>query len=214
MAYPYGRSPYAEPQQPAFAPDLLGPLEVVTPPSGYVVTTAQAKTQCRIVPGVGDDDDAINDLILDAQDYCEKLVPGHRQFLAATYKAPCADFWSWDKPLYLPRPPLQSVGSVKYYDTSGTLTTLSSSLYVVRTPWRAPGSITRAPYQTWPAVQPDRRYPVEVTFTCGYTTVPRTVQRAVLLLVGWWYVHRDEVPDDKLMGAVEALLATEGFGYR
>ena len=69
-------------------------------------------------------------------------------------------FCWWNGELKLPRPPLQSVGWVKYYDTAGTLQTLVTTEYLVRTPWQAPGKIERAPGKSWPSYEADRTWPI------------------------------------------------------
>lgn len=211
------RNPYQEARQPLFLPNISGPLELVTAPTRYPVSREEAKAQCRITI---DDEDAVTDrYIATATAFCEQEIDGHRQIMQATYDLPVACWW--EGPLKLPRPPLSSVTWVKYYDTGGTLQTLSSSVYLVRTPWRLPGTIERAPGQSWPTCQSDRRLPIVIRFVAGYGTVPsavpQTIRQAVLLLVAHWHNQRGPeissgaVPK-ALDFAVRALLATEGWG--
>lgn len=208
-------SPYSAPAQPTYYTSLLGSLELVTAPSGQVLTTAEAKLHLRV--DHTDDDGYINDLIIRAAEYAEKNISGHRQLLTATYDLPVRDWWTG--PLRLPRPPLVSVTSLKYYDTAGVQQTVSSTLYEVRTPWRQPGWIERAPTKTWPAAyQSDRRFPLTIRFVSGYgaaAAVPTTLKQAMLLLIGHWYEHRLAVGPMNLRDiplAVASLLDCESYG--
>jgi uncharacterized phiE125 gp8 family phage protein len=200
--------------------ELLGPLQRVTPPADTVCALDEAKDQVRIPRDDTSLDAYLTRLLLSAQEYAELEIPGHRQFLTATYKLPLSDFWSG--PLKLPRPPLVSVGSITYFDTAGTLQTVDPSLFVVMTPFRQPGYVSLAPRQTWPAVDDDRDYPVFVQFTCGYgddsTSIPEPIRQAVLLIVAHSYRFRG---DDDEMGqtsqlkippAAQALLEAQGWG--
>jgi uncharacterized phiE125 gp8 family phage protein len=209
------RGPYLEPRQPHFHASLLGPLQQLTPPSGLVVTLATAKSHCKV--DITDDDAYITGLITAAQAYCEQGISGHRQFLTATYLQPVIGWWHHS--LRLPRPPLQSVGSITYVDPTGTTQTLATSQYNVRLAWRQPGTIERVPWVIWPPVQRDNPYPVAITFTAGYglgAAVPATIQQAILLLVGHWYIRREPVTNAGVSKEIEftvsALLETEGYG--
>ena len=210
---------HTEPLQPQWLPSLLGSLDVVTAAATQVVSTADAKTHCRVE--ISDDDTYIGTLVQAAQRWCEsgseRGFGGDRQFLTATYSTPVIGFWQG--PLKLPRPPLQSVSSVKYYATDGVLTTLATDQYIVRTPWRGQGTVERAPLVVWPVVQPDRRFPVVIQFVCGYgaaSTVPATIVHAIKLLVGHWYERREPVVggivSKEIAFTVNSLLEAEGYG--
>lgn len=149
--------------------ELLGTLSLVSAAGGQIVTTTEAKLHCRV--DVTDDDTYIANLIQAAQDYCEREIYGHRQFLPATYDLLVRD---WFESLPLPRPPLASVVSVKYYDTNGSQQTLATTYYNVAYPWRQPGYIERAPDQSWPSLQGDRPFPITIRFLAGYPS-PVTV---------------------------------------
>jgi uncharacterized phiE125 gp8 family phage protein len=205
--------PYSAPSQPRVNPFPLGDLELVTAPVGQVVTTAEAKLWLR--RDDDEDNDVIDALEAAAVKLVEQEIAGHRQLLLATWDVPVAGWWSG--PLRLPRPPLSSVTWVKYYDSAGTLQTLATTEYLVRTPLRAPGTVERAPLKSWPALQSDRRLPVTIRFVAGYgaaSAVPATIKTAVKLLVAHWYEHREAVGQfgGPLELAVRALLESEGYG--
>jgi uncharacterized phiE125 gp8 family phage protein len=88
--------------------------------------------------------------------------------------------------------PLQSV-IVKYYDASGVLQTLASTVYLVDTT-SEPGRIVLAPAQVWPVTQADRPNAVEITYIVGETaaaSVRADIVDAILLLVGDRYEFRE-----------------------
>lgn len=90
--------------------------------------------------------------------------------------------------------PLQSVTTVKYYNTDGTLTTLSSTYYTVDTVSR-PGAVTRAPGQAWPSVQSDRLSgAVEITYVVGWAdadSVPERIKQGIRGYVAYLNYDRE-----------------------
>lgn len=201
-------------RQPRFLPSILGDLELVTAPSGSVVSVADVKTQAIIEY---DDDDAYieNNLIASAVRLCEDK--SDRQFLTATYDLPLMGFWP--DYLVIPKPPLQSITWIKYYDSVGVQQTLDSSYYEVRKPLKMAAKIERVPGKYWPSVQTGRRFPVSLRFVCGYgtsTNVPATIKQAILMLCSYWYENREAAYEGsgtkQLEFAVNALLNAEGYG--
>lgn len=196
---------------------MLGPLELVTPPASALLTTADAKKHCNIDDDVDADDAYVDALVATATAYCEQSISGHRQFMLATYAVPVCGWWCGA--LQLPRPPLSSVESVKYYDVDGVEQTLSTSLYSVRKPWRQPGSIYLTNLTVLPSLSIDRDYPITVRFIAGYANaaaVPAPLRHAVKLVVGHLYENREataagQTPAELPLG-VQALLDSESWG--
>lgn len=97
--------------------------------------------------------------------------------------------------IYLPRPPLQSVQAITYYDAGGVLQTLAPSAYLVDT-FAEPGRITPAPGVVWPATQ-NRANAVTIAYTAGYgntaAAVPLAIQQWMLLLTATLYENRELV---------------------
>jgi len=98
----------------------------------------------------------------------------------------------------LPKPPLQSVTSVKYLDTAGTLQTWTATEYIVDAPagpYAMPGRIDLAYGKVLPSTQGVINA-VRVTFVAGYgttgSTVPRELRQAILLILGTLYDHRKD----------------------
>jgi uncharacterized phiE125 gp8 family phage protein len=111
----------------------------------------------------------------------------------------------------LPNPPLQTVESIQYYDTNGTLQTFASSNYRVDA-IAQPGRIVLDDNSDWPDVD-ERPNAVTIAYTAGYGTpseVPSTLRVAMRFLISHWFQNRvhvnignivNEIPD-----TVETLL--------
>jgi uncharacterized phiE125 gp8 family phage protein len=172
---------------------LAGPLGLrqTTAPTVEPVTLAEAKARLRVS---GTDEDAdILALIAEAVRTAEGECG--RQFCTATYTLKLDDFPRGpDDAIRLPRPPAQSVTSLKYYAEDGTLTTMDAEDYIVAA-GSDPGRVVPAVGETWPAVQ-DRPEAVEVVYVAGYgaaSAVPRVARAAVLeVLAHRWKTRGDE----------------------
>lgn len=110
----------------------------------------------------------------------------------------------------LPLPPVQSVSSVKYYDTDNVEQTFAPSNYrVVLTPDAA--TIELADGVSWPSTF-GRSDAVNVDYVTGYggaSEVPDEIKQAGLLLVGGWHQHREAMtftPLNEAPMAVQMLL--------
>lgn len=109
-----------------------------------------------------------------------------RRFVSQKWRL-LLDAWP-DRAITVPYAPLLSVESVKYVDAAGTLQTLATTQYAVRTT-ETPGEIVRAYDVSWPDVRTWVDV-VRVEFTAGYgaaAAVPAAIRQAVLLIVGGLY---------------------------
>lgn len=88
----------------------------------------------------------------------------------------------------LPQPPLVEVTSVKYYDTSNVLQTLSSASYHVITDPLRP-RIVLASGASWPDTY-DRPDPVTIRFSVGPGEIPADIMHALKLHVDHLYQNR------------------------
>lgn len=170
------------------------------------VTTADLKTHLRIEHT--NDDDYIAALGKAGREFAENFT--ERQFVTATYVYTLDNFPA-GRLIVLPRPPLASVTSVKYYDTAEVLQTYANTCYNVHIDTE-PGFIELDYDQTWPSTY-DRADAVQVTFTAGYGAagnVPDGLKAAIHLIVANWYENREPVVTGttaaKLPLSVEALL--------
>lgn len=163
-------------------------VKVATPPTVEPITLAEAKAQCRV--DISDDDALIESLIGAAREYCEKL--DWRAYLTQTLEL-WLEEWPCDDEIELPRPPLQSVTSVKYYDTADAETTLSTAVYYVNT-ISQPGEVHLKYQQTWPTAILRDYNAICITYVAGWTSaalMPKTIKQAMLLLIGHWYENRE-----------------------
>jgi len=106
----------------------------------------------------------------------------------------------------LPRPPLQSVTYVKYYDTDDTVATFSSANYDVDITGMV--GLVRLKYAlNWPTTTLRPTKGVEIQFVCGFGTagssVPGGLLQAVVLEVAQAYYGEDETRARR----IESLLA-------
>lgn len=156
-------------------------LQQTTAPSVEPLSLADAKEHLSITGT--DDDSRVTDLIPVATRYIEGATG--RQYITAS--------WTWELPWFpgasvfaVPRPPLQSVTSIKYIDTGGTLQTLSTDVYEAGTT-SSPGVIALKYQQSWPATR-GAINAVSIVFVAGYgdaaTDVPVALVQAIKLVVG------------------------------
>lgn len=159
--------------------------KVITAVSTEPVTLAEAKLHLRI--DVMDDDTLITALITAAREFAEHytgraLAPQTLEMALDEFTGDCID---------LDMPPVASITSVKYTDAAGVEQTVSSADYSLS----AYGNSRRIDLgygKTWPSTQeiPDA---VRIRYVTGYTTAPKAVKSALLLLIGHLYENRQSV---------------------
>lgn len=179
-------------------------LKLIIAPAVEPVTLAQAKAHLRVTT---DEDDAlIVRLIIAARMRAEATTWRRLCTQTVDYvrdRAPCGV-------LELPCPPVQSITDVKYIDDAGVERTLSALLYQVDV-ISEPARIKPAYGESWPSVR-EQLNAFTVRMVCGYggsAQVPSDIQSALLLMIGHYYEHREEVSDFQkfpLPSAVDALL--------
>jgi len=174
----------------------MSSIVVTTPPAIEPVTLAEAKMNSRI--SVSEDDALVEAMITTAREWAEMFT--RRAFITQTIT------WSMDGfpacgIFFVPRPPLQSVTSVKYYDIDGVQQTISSGDYQVDT-LSAPGRVAEEPDYSWPSVEAERLNAVEMIYPAGYgdaaSDVPERAKQAIKLLVGHWYENREDTVEKML----------------
>ena len=169
-------------------------LSLASGPASEPLTLAEAKKQVELATQDTAHDEHLLRLIAAARKYAEDYTG--RAIVTQTWDL-FLDSWPVKRgelTVWLPKPPLQSVTFVKYYDGDGVQQTWSSANYVVRTS-REPGCISLAYGISWPTFrfQPDT---INIRYVAGYgarTSVPENMKAAMLLMVGHWFSHREEV---------------------
>lgn len=164
-------------------------LRLIAAPTVKPVTTAEARTH---VEAYGTAHDAKLSAMIDA-------AIGHmdgntgilgRALIEQEWEASLDAFPTGT--ICLPLPPLRSVPSVKYTDTTGVEQTLAPAAYVVDL--SEPGTITPAFGMNWPATRSERNA-VRIRFRAGYgtaaTDVPQGLRSAILLHVGALFENRE-----------------------
>jgi uncharacterized phiE125 gp8 family phage protein len=155
---------------------------VYTAPTVEPVHLVEAKLHLRTVTGdTSEDDLLIAPLVTAAREYCENVTG--RALAAQTIMAYPDDWGLWR----LPRSPVVSVTSIKYYDEDNTEATLAAADYQVDT---VDGliSILEEPSTSLRALNP-----IVVEYVAGYTACPKVVRQAMLLLIAHWYQNREAV---------------------
>lgn len=130
-----------------------------------------------------------------AEGWVEALT--NRQLVEATWTLKLDRFPACE--IILPKPPLQSVSSIKYYDPDGVLQTWADTNYSVDAPagpFAVRGRIIPGYSVIYPTTQAIRDA-VEIEFVAGYgdaySDVPGGLRQALLLLVGEMFERREEM---------------------
>lgn len=159
-----------------------------TAPATEPVTVADVKLHARVAHAV--EDALITTWIAAARKLAEEYQ--HRAYIQQTWRLV---FDSFPPSCFdLPRPPLISVDSVKYYDEDGVEATLSASLYTVDTISEV-GRLSLNAGESWPSVTLRPINGVIVEFKAGYgaaaADVPASVKNAIYLYCTWMYENRE-----------------------
>ena len=162
-----------------------------TPPASEPVSLAEAKLHLKIEALDTAEDSLIQRLIVVARRRAE--VSTGRALVTQTWTLALDGFPGGV--IDVPRPPLSSVASITYIDPEGATQILAADRYRVDAQ-REPGRLTPAWDESWPATRPVSNA-VEVEFVAGYGTtsdeVPEDLRQALLLIVGRYYAHREDV---------------------
>lgn len=181
-------------------------LSLYAPPADEPVSLSQAKKQCEIDPDETEHDAFLRDLAIPAaRERCEDAT--WRQVMPATWELTLCEFPSCGY-IELPRPPLVSVVSVGYVDSSGVTQVFSPSSYSVQVPSGprcARGRVTLGYGLTWPVTRAVTNA-VTVRFTAGYAdedAVPARLKMAMLRDVAALFENRENVTLEAKGSAVE-----------
>lgn len=142
------------------------------------------------------ENDYINALIMTARGMMERYLNRSLVLQTWTGYANC-----WEREFCLDYPPLLAVNSVKYYNTAGVLTTLSTSDYWVDTVSQ-PGRVVLGYDFTPPELQQGRPNGIVIEYTAGYratgttaqkqAAIPEPIRHAMKILITDMYEHRGQ----------------------
>ena len=167
---------------------MIGTWTLVTPPADEPVTLAEIKDHLRVS---GTAEDSL--LALYAQMAREAVEEECWRALMPQAWEMLLPAWPANGIIELPRPPLQSVTSIKYTDDDGVTQTLAAANYRVDIA-REPGRVVLAPTGEWPSDALDTSNPIAVRFVAGYadaSAVPTMAKAAILLQTAEIYANRE-----------------------
>lgn len=173
-------------------------LSIVTHPTVEPVMLSELRKQLEIASTDTAHDTHLTRLIVAARRVVERET--RRALITQTWKMTGPGFPAGEINIWLPRPPLQTVSWVKYYDTAGVLQTWTAAEYSVITT-SAPGRVDLLPDYSWPTVQESRDDAVQIQYVAGYgdgaASVPEEFRQAIQALAAYWFEVRTtvEVPD-------------------
>lgn len=171
-------------------------IEVVTPPvlNGLsIVTLREMKIHLRITGEDSDED--IAEAVLDAASTLHGLDGIlNRSLYPTTFRRYLSRFPKC-VPIELPYPPLIGVTGFSYRNGDSPAPQVPAGDYVVDNTGLV-GSIHLLPDLSWPDVVTARQA-IAITYTAGYTAVPRAVKRAVKLLAAHFFENREATIIDR-----------------
>ena len=136
-------------------------MKIITPPTVEPVTVSEVKIYAHIDHDY--DDALIASWIKTARILAENYQ--RRAYYKQVWELSFDGFP--DIPLLIPRPPLQSIDFVKYYDYENTETELALDNFIIDTN-HEPGRLTLAYNVTWPYVTLQAIDAVRIRYTCGF----------------------------------------------
>lgn len=182
--------------------------KLITEPTEEPITLDEAKDHLRV--DGADEDALIMGYIRAARRQCELIT--RRAFVTQTWEV-ALEAWPNCNYLQLPSPPLQSVTSISYVDSTGAAAVMPSADYVVDT-YRHPGRVVLGYNKIWPSVTLRPGPSVIVRYVAGYGTpvaVPETYKQAIKLLVGHYYENREAVTVQPGAMALKVPMAAEAL---
>ena len=162
-------------------------FDVYTAASGLAISIDDVHAQSRM--DFDDEDDLITDFYIPAAtDLFEKTTK--RTLLETTYELYLD---SWENIIWFPRPPLQSVTHVKYYDGDGSEQTLAASGYTVDTT-QAPGKLYFKTTTQLPELSENNHPKITIRYVAGYgdsDDIPKLIKTGIAQLVATYYEQRE-----------------------
>jgi uncharacterized phiE125 gp8 family phage protein len=173
-------------------------LRLVTPPEVEPVTLDEAKAHLRLDSDA--DDTYVSALITAARERVELFL--RRALITQAFEYTLDGFPASPSLIFstsvidLPRPPLQSVESIKFVDTGGCVRTLPSESYVVDASSDEIGRVALAWTQYWPITRCSINN-VVIKFVAGYgdapEDVPQAIRQGILIEISNLYENREDI---------------------
>ena len=179
-------------------------IKIITPPATEPLSLTEAKLHLRI--DGSSDDILLASLIKQSREWCEDYQG--KKFITQTLELVLDQFPYSDYIEFKACSPVQSVTSVKYYDTNGTEYTFASSNYIVDTDSFI-NKIVLAYNKIFPTTILQPVNGVRIRFVAGYgdtSVVPESVKWAMVLHMKLLYDDYKPEEREKLEKARDALL--------
>ena len=160
-------------------------LATITAPAVEPVSLDEAKQYARI--DAADDNPLVQALIVAARQHCEDYIS--KTIITTTLEL-TLDEWPADGMIAVPRPPLQSVSSIKYTDSDGVEHAVSASDYVVS----AETTRARVYLKNIPTATLQEIGAIKIRYVAGYASVdavPQKIKQAIKLLISQWDKNRE-----------------------
>ena len=185
--------------------DLPKGLRPIAAPAAEPVSVAEAKAHMYVT--ITADDVLIGSLISAAREHIENLM--NRAFIEQTWELTMENFPGGNAVVDLPRSPLISIESVKYFDAGGNDVTMPPADYQVDAA-SEPARIAPAVGSSWPSVETEKLGGVRIRFKAGHGAladdVPQRIKQAINLLVAHWYENREASVTGTIQAQVEMAL--------
>lgn len=165
-------------------------IKKITDAVSEPVTLAEAKKHLRV--DHSDDDTYIETLITASRQSLE-ISTSRSLGASQVYEAAYENFPVYYNKMLVPNPPLVSVDSIKYYPQNNVLATVNSNEYIVDSSGNGVAYISMLDQFSLPTLSLDYLCPVVVRFTAGYTSLPKPLHQAILLLVAHYYDTREPI---------------------
>jgi len=167
-------------------------LVCITQPASEPIDLTTVEGQCRITD-LSAEASTIETMIQAVRERAEQIT--RRAFVKQTWEL-TLDGFPYGA-INLPKPPLQTVDSIKYIDTDGVEQTLDVAAYRVLTGGE-PGAVQPVYGSLWPTTLADLET-VKIRFTCGYgpishdtsLNVPKAILQWILIQVANLYENRE-----------------------
>lgn len=168
----------------------------ITAPTAAAVSLATARLHLRSLGTT--EDDLVEAWVTAATQAIEEATG--RQVMTATRELWLDRFPSYRQPIELPRPPLQSVSSVKYIASDGTLTNFHDGgspvtlYYDVKAPagdYAARGWVVPKYGYYWPTARRETGA-VRIQYVCGYGDAEEDVPALIRTAIGFLIGHYDQ----------------------
>jgi uncharacterized phiE125 gp8 family phage protein len=163
-------------------------LSLITPPVYEPLTISDVCGQIRVDPEyLADQTSVVEGFISAIRGKAEDVT---RRALLPQQWSMVLDKFPWGrKPLEIPKPPLISLDSITYLDTTDTLQTLDPSAYrVIPDMGNEPARVIPIIYTYWPETAQDIAT-VTINFTCGYTPAYSYFDPTVAYVAGAYVVY-------------------------